>query len=398
MFRAGFFINRRRGGNGGGGALGVSVTGDNILVVAIGNGSDATGTKGSWSKPFLTVPGANAVAVPGDRVIVVGDLDERNFPKDEVDYDIWGNVSYTGGVTGGIIDDSVGTGSGAKIVSTIRVSGNFTNDRVGLGTRLVKLEFAASIINLTSNEAFNLDVQLGLECSNGAVFNFHGSWLSTFDINTGGKVKFFSSVRNALSTAFSDIDGAGSTLEIDGDITNSKAIALSANNDANVLVRGDVISTSISITDLALKVLSATVKVEGKVKGEGTGALMAQGLLCESISGTNEVEIMGGVSNVGGEAVRCKNNSLNVILHKRIESKLDTVNGHGIFLEDNGNNEIVLQSCTIICANAGAKSVFNDGHVTNQVAICNGANVSNVPKDVDIDEKVSNILENSDAR
>lgn len=88
------------------------------ISVDLTNGDDSDATK-----PFKSCTAARSVAVSGDTIYVGGGtVTERNLLKDGVDWDIDGDVDYTGTVAGSIFDNT-SSGVTSAVTCRIRIAG-----------------------------------------------------------------------------------------------------------------------------------------------------------------------------------------------------------------------------------------------------------------------------------
>lgn len=118
-------------------------------------GGSMTGTREDFSLPYPTIALALTAALAGDTLrIGVGDWNEHLLLKVGVklQFDLGGDVIYTGAVDGGIFDDTVGTGTGAAVVTAIR-GGIFANNGTATGVgNVLFIENPASIVDLDADE------------------------------------------------------------------------------------------------------------------------------------------------------------------------------------------------------------------------------------------------------
>lgn len=103
-----------------------ALVGSMLFVDAV-NGDDASGARGNFGKPYLTLTAAKNAAQSGDVIVVrPGTYNEANLLKNGVNWDFHAGaiVNYTGTGAAGIFDDSSDGANGA-VASTITGEGAF---------------------------------------------------------------------------------------------------------------------------------------------------------------------------------------------------------------------------------------------------------------------------------
>lgn len=138
------------------------------------SGNDGTGTRGNSSLPFLTLSGAKGAASSGDTIFAgPGTYTSGvNIAKNGVNWDIRGNLTYTGSAGFGFFDDSA-TGANGTVISDIRAL-DLTNNSTYSGTAIGGIVYAVnsgSTIRLTARDITFPDVNT----SGAAIVNSGGN-------------------------------------------------------------------------------------------------------------------------------------------------------------------------------------------------------------------------------
>lgn len=201
----------------------------NTLIVSK-NGSDLTGTRNDWTKPFLTVSAASTAAQVGDLVIVFpGTYSENNYIKSDVNY--YFNRGVTMVSSTNCINDSSGAmniyilGEG-NFVSTNARGVFLLNENSNIFMRLNRM--SGLLDGVTIGNALNVDIE-------GRTLEVSQQYLSTIRGNCQGRIHFDTwdgseASLGGVSIFFFNhsLDSVSREFKITGNILNSNSSTLGA--------------------------------------------------------------------------------------------------------------------------------------------------------------------------
>lgn len=374
--------------------------GSNVIRVASINGNDTTGVKGDGGKPFATYAAANAIAVVGDRVLGSGDVDEKDLFKDGVDYDIFGNINYTGASLGGIADDTA-TGQNGKIVSNITVFGTVTwNGPAGATTTsaVYFLKNAASDIkiNCTNSLHNSFGSARTILLENGAKLNYIGDIFKNFFVRSSSELTVNGDTVNDLDDIWSSVQDADSKLFYYGNISDSVSIqTIEIENSGFGYIRGDMVNTRVD-SNSCTRVDDGTLDMIGNSTCAG-GA----GLFIDGITATDFVDYIGDATggvkaNFGSGILFGNAGSINVRIRNSVITGIwDHADGGAITTADTGQNTVILQNVVLISPALAVSGIFIDSSLVPIITKNYSVN-SNLAIAAAVIQQVSNILVNSD--